>query len=164
MADYELAQLNIARLQAPIDSPALSHFVANLDRINALAERSPGYVWRLQTGDGDATAIRPFGSEYIVNLSVWTDIESLHNYVYQSAHIEIMRRRKEWFEKMREAYSVLWWISKGSEPSVDEAKVKLETLQAEGPTDKAFTFKKPYPKPGEERHRILGNFNDICPA
>jgi len=92
---YELSQLNIALMVAPIDSPILEDFVENLDQINALAEQSPGYVWRLQTDDGNATAVRPSGDEYLVNLSVCKDIESLHNFVYESAHIEIMRRRKE---------------------------------------------------------------------
>lgn len=100
MATYQLAQLNIALMTAPIDSPVMADFVANLDRINALAERSPGYVWRLQTDDGNATALRPFGEEYLVNLSVWRDIESLQDYVYRSAHTEILRRRKEWFTRM----------------------------------------------------------------
>lgn len=92
MATYQLAQLNIALMTAPIDFPVMADFVANLDRINALAARSPRYVWRLQTDDGNATVLRPFGEQYLVNLSVWRDIESLEDYVYRSAHTEILRR------------------------------------------------------------------------
>jgi hypothetical protein len=156
MTSYHLAQLNIARLLAPIDSPTLVDFVANLDRINALAEASPGYVWRLKSDAGDATSIRPFGEDYIVNLSVWEDIESLHNYVYRSGHIEIMRRRKEWFGKMAQAYSVLWWVPRGHIPTALEAKERLMLLQSDGPTGQAFTFKKPYPAPDSEPGQWIG--------
>lgn len=95
MSDYQLAQLNIADMVAPIDSPVLADFVASLDRINALADGSEGFVWRLQTEDGDATAIRHFGEDMLVNMSVWASVEALHGYVYKSAHTDVMRRRKE---------------------------------------------------------------------
>ena len=164
MSGHHLAQLNIARLIEPIDSPRLAEFVANLDRINALAEQSPGYVWRLQTDDGDATAIRPFGEDYLVNVSVWRDIESLHAFVYRSEHTGIMRRRKEWFEKMLEAYSVLWWIPERHTPTVEEAKSRLETLQAVGPSPEAFTFKHPYPAPDDRRATGTAGLDDSCRA
>ncbi len=144
MSRWQLAQLNIAKLAEPLDSPQLADFVANLDRINALAERSPGFVWRLQTDEGDATALRPFGDDYIVNMSVWADLESLRNYVYRSAHVEILRRRNEWFEKTRDAHLVLWWIEAGHIPTTDEARARLEVLQTEGPTQRAFTFSRPF--------------------
>ncbi|MEQ1515830.1 MAG: DUF3291 domain-containing protein, partial [Usitatibacteraceae bacterium] len=96
MSAYELAQLNIAIMKEPLESPALADFVANLDRINTLAEQSPGYIWRLQSDAGDATALRPMGDDTLVNMSVWQDADSLNTYVYKSAHVEIMRRRKEW--------------------------------------------------------------------
>ena len=163
MTDYELAQLNIALMVAPLDSPILSDFVASLDRINAMAEQSPGYVWRLQSDEGSATAVRPFSEEYLVNLSVWKDIESLHNYVYKSAHLAIMRRRKEWFERMRKAYTVLWWVPAGHKPTVAEAKCKLEQLRAAGPSPDAFTFKKPFPAPGTSRSLVLPRFDDTDP-
>lgn len=147
MQEYELAQLNIALMVAPIESPILKDFVDSLDRINELAENSPGYVWRFQTEDGNATAIRPFGEEYLVNLSVWKDIEALHGYVYRSTHAELMRRRKQWFHEIREAYTVLWWIPEGRRPTVYEAKRKLELLREWGPSPEAFTFKKRFPKP-----------------
>ena len=104
MSRYQLAQLNIATLKAPLDDPIMAEFVANLDRINTLADQSPGFVWRLQSDQGDATELRPFGDEILVNLSVWQDTDALRQYVYRSAHTDIMRRRKQWFERMTEAY------------------------------------------------------------
>lgn len=147
MSKFELAQLNVAQMTVPLDSPALEEFVNNLDRVNQLAEQSPGYIWRLQTEEGDATELRPFGEDMLVNLSVWESIEALYNYVYKSPHVEIMRRRKEWFEKINDAYTVLWWIPKGHKPTIEEAKVKLKLLQDSGPSQEAFTFKNSYPNP-----------------
>lgn len=148
VTEYHLAQLNIARLNEPIDSPRLADFVANLDRINALADEAPGFVWRLQSEDGDATDIRPFGDDYLVNISVWEDVESLQRYVYRSAHVDIMRRKKEWFDRMRGSNLVLWWVPKGRLPTEEEARARLERLQAEGPSPEAFTFARPFPPPG----------------
>ena len=164
MSAYQLAQLNIARMVAPIDSPILADFVANLDRINALAERSPGFVWRLQTVGGDATAISHFGENMLVNMSVWASVQALHRYAYKSAHTNIMRRRKEWFEKMREVYSVLWWIRAGHQPSLVEAQAKLEHLRAHGPSAQAFTFRKPFPAPDQLSEGNLSPLGDTCPA
>ncbi|AMC99282.1 DUF3291 domain-containing protein [Halomonas chromatireducens] len=149
MNQYHIAQLNIANLMAPLDSPQLSDFVANLDRINALAEKSPGFVWRLQTEGGDATGIDFFGSDLIVNFSLWESIEALHHYVYQTAHVEIMRRKKEWFHKLGEAHMVLWWVPAGDIPSIEEAATKLSVLRERGPTSEAFTFKKVFAPPSE---------------
>lgn len=147
MTSFNLAQLNIAQLLAPLDSPGLVDFVANLNRINALADAAPGFVWRLQTEDGDSTAIKFFGEDFIVNLSVWENIQVLHNYVYRTAHIEVMRRRSEWFQKMKQAYMVLWWIPVGHIPSLQEAENRLQQLNEHGPSENAFTFKKPFPIP-----------------
>lgn len=99
MSQYELAQLNIALMKEPLESPLLADFVATLGRINALADKAPGFVWRLQTEEGDATALRPLGEDLVVNMSVWKDVESLHAYVYRSDHAKIMSRRKEWFHR-----------------------------------------------------------------
>ena len=134
MSAYELAQLNIALMKEPLDSPGMADFVASLDRINALAEGSPGFVWRLQSDEGNATEFRPLGESTLVNMSVWKDVVSLNQYVYRTAHAEIMRRRAEWFEKMREAFVVLWWVPAGHRPTIDEAIQKLELLRANGPT------------------------------
>lgn len=166
MSAFEIAQLNIARLSAPIDSPQLADFVANLDRVNALADAAPGFVWRLQTEDGDATAIRHFGDDYIVNMSVWRDVQALHDYVYRSAHTQVMRRRKEWFERMREAYMVMWWVPAGHRPSLEEADDRLRRLREHGPTEYAFTFKKAFPAPGElpSRDDPVPDLEGTCPA
>lgn len=147
MSAFELAQLNIALMKAPIDAPEMADFVANLDRINALAEQSPGYRWRLQTDDGNATAIRPFGPEYLVNLSVWADVESLSDYAFKSAHVEILRRRREWFTPMTEPWSVLWWVPAGHRPDEKEARERLEMLRRDGPGQHAFTFRQAWPPP-----------------
>ena len=147
MSKHHLAQLNIAILKEPLDSPALADFVANLDRINALAENSPGYVWRLKSDDNNAVSFRLMGEDSIVNMSVWQDIESLSQYVYKSAHVDIMRRRWEWFERMAEAFMVLWWIPEGHQPSIDEALHQLNHLRAHGPTAVAFTFRNSFPPP-----------------
>ncbi len=162
---WELAQLNIATLLAPLDSPELVDFVANLDRINALAEQSPGFVWRLQSDDGDATNIEHgFGDNVIVNTSVWTSVEDLHNYVYKTAHAQVMRRRKEWFTRMTDAYTVLWWVPQGHRPGLSELQVKLDLLKTNGPCAAAFTFKKCFPKPSEQNSSQSQTFNDQCPA
>ncbi|MDK9559231.1 DUF3291 domain-containing protein [Marinobacter sp. M216] len=164
MTQYHIAQLNVAKLEAPIDSPQLADFVANLDRINALADDSPGFVWRLQTEDGDATGIDYFGSDQIVNLSVWESVEALHDYVYRSVHVEIMRRKKEWFHKLAESHMVLWWVPAGHIPSLEEASEKLQRLRKSGPTNDAFTFKKTFP-PATEAVEISSNtLGGECPA
>ena len=129
MSAYHLAQLNIAWMKAPLESPEMADFVANLARINALAESSPGYVWRLQDEAGDATAIRPFGEEVLVNMSLWQDVQSLSDYVYKSAHTEMLRRRREWFERLEQAHQVLWCVPVGHRPDVSEAAEKLAHLR-----------------------------------
>ena len=144
MIRYQLAQLNLAKMKFAIDDPGMSDFVARLDDINALADSAPGFVWRLQTEDGDATGIDYFGSDYIANMSVWTNLESLHSYIYRSAHNEVMALRKQWFERMTEAYSVLWWVAEGQLPALDEASERLECLRELGPSARAFTFKQAF--------------------
>jgi hypothetical protein len=164
VASFNLAQLNIARLVAPLESPTLVDFVANLDRINALADNTPGFVWRLQTEAGDATAIKHFGEDVIVNMSVWKDTQSLHDYVYRSSHVEVMRRRKEWFQKLTEAYMVLWWVPIGHVPSLEEAELKLKYLRLHGPTVHAFTFKKFFSAPDSKSEAAPVNIVGTCPA
>lgn len=163
MSKYELAEMSIARMKAPLDSPQLADFVANLDSVNQLAERSPGYRWRLQTDDGDATALRPFDEATIVNLSTWKDLKSLRDYVFSEGHVAIMRRRREWFEHLREAYLVCWWVPAGHRPTVEEAKQRLEHLRTHGPSEHAFTFKKPFPPPDQVSEPVQP-FLDECPA
>jgi hypothetical protein len=145
---WELAQLNVGLMKGPRESPVMAEFVASLDRINAIADASPGFVWRLQTEEGDATAIRPCAdANVIVNLSVWRDLESLRRYVYESEHLQLVRRRKEWFERMDQAFQVLWWVPKGHRPTVGEAIERLELLRHIGPSAEAFDFRYPHPAP-----------------
>jgi hypothetical protein len=165
MYSYELAQLNIGIIRGPMDSPLMAEFAANLQRINALAEAASGFVWRLQTEAGDATAIRPFENEnMLLNMSVWRDVESLNRYVYRSAHVAVMRRRKEWFERMHEAFLVLWWVPSGHRPSVDEALAKLDLLRSQGPSAEAFTFRQAFPPPDSPGAQRPVTFGDECPV
>lgn len=163
MSQYELAQLNIAVMKEPLTSPVMADFVANLDRINALAEGSPGFVWRLKGDGNDATSLRPMGEDTIVNMSVWRDVASLNDYVYRSDHVDVMRRRKEWFERMREAYVVLWWVRKGHRPTVVEALERLELLRKNGATAAAFTFRHAFLAPDMQAQPAI-DFGDECPA
>jgi hypothetical protein len=115
MSRFELAQMNVARLRAPLDSPQLADFVGALDRINAVADGSSGFVWRLQDDSGNATALQPMGVDIIINMSVWKDAQSLQAFTYRSDHAGVMKRRREWFEKM-DLYLVLWWVPRGHRP------------------------------------------------
>jgi hypothetical protein len=145
-AKAHLAQVNIGRMKAPLEDPVMAGFVGRLDEINALADRSPGFVWRLQTDAGNATYLRPYDDDRIIfNMSVWQSLEDLRAYVYKSAHVEVMRHRMEWFQKFEAPYMALWWVPAGHVPSVDEAKKRLEHLTAHGPTPFAFTFKTTFP-------------------
>jgi len=165
MSRYHLAQLNVGIIKAPLESPVMADFVNNLDRINALAEASPGFVWRLQTEEGNATALRPTEDEsFLVNMSVWEDADSLSRFVFKSAHVEIMRRRREWFERMVEAYLVLWWVPKGHVPTVDEALARLARVREHGPTPEAFTFRTAFPPPDAAPDRTPFAFGNECPA
>jgi heme-degrading monooxygenase HmoA len=154
--DYVLAEVNIGRLLAPIDSPLIADFVAALDSVNATADAAPGFVWRLQTEDGNATAVGGFerdaagaGGGVVINLSVWESVEALAAYAFGDEHLAVLRRRREWFEKMREAYLVLWWVPRGHIPSVAEAEERLHYLRAHGPTPYAFTLRQHFPPPGD---------------
>jgi hypothetical protein len=139
---YHLAEVNIARMLAPLDDPIMDEFVANLVPINTLAEKSPGFVWRLQSEEGDATALRVFDDErIIINLTVWESVDALFQFAYNSQHTDFFRRRKEWFEKMDKPVLVMWWVPEGHNPTPAEAKEKLELLEKYGPTPLAFTFK-----------------------
>ncbi|MGH9848148.1 MAG: DUF3291 domain-containing protein, partial [Blastocatellia bacterium] len=147
---HHLAQINIGRMLAPLDDPIMAEFVASLGEINALADGSPGFVWRFQTEEGDATAIRPYDDDrIIVNFSVWKTVEDLKTYVYQSAHAQVMRRRRQWFEKFEGMYMALWWVEAGHLPDISEAKERLEYLNQYGESERAFTFKQPFGPPGK---------------
>jgi hypothetical protein len=143
---HHLAQCNVSRLLAPLDTPQLADFVAGLGPVNALADASPGFVWRLQDDDGVATSIRAFDDESVIlNLSVWESAEALADFAYRSGHRDVMRRRREWFAPIDEAQLVLWWVPAGHVPDVDEAKDRLELLRRVGPSPAAFTFRSAYP-------------------
>jgi Domain of unknown function (DUF3291) len=160
---WHLAQVNVARLLAPLESPQLAGFVEALDPINAIADGSPGFVWRLQTEDGDATAIRPYDDDRIlVNMSVWESVEALGRFVFESRHLEVLRRRREWFEKMAEAYLALWWIPAGTIPKIAEARSRLDCLRRNGPTPYAFTLRESFPSP-EATDSVIDD-RWLCPA
>jgi hypothetical protein len=151
MLQYHLAQINIARMLAPIDDPLMAGFVAQLSPINALAESSPGFVWRLQSEDGDATSIKIYGDDMIIiNLTVWENVEALRQYVYKSAHSGVMRDRRRWFEKFDGPYYALWWIPAGHLPDPQEGKERLEYLREHGDSTYAFSFKNVFAAPGIE--------------
>lgn len=158
-AAYELAQVNIARLKAPLDSPQLKDFVDNLDPVNADAEAADGFVWRLKGDSGDATDVRVFGDEWlIINLTMWRDTNALTAYMYQGRHREMLARRREWFERVQEAMTALWWVPAGHRPTVAEAESRLLHLRTNGPTPYAFTLRTSFPPQGAEP--LLGKVPD----
>ncbi len=158
-----LAQLNVARLRAPMDDPIIDDFRVNLEPINALAEASPGFVWRLQDETGDATSIKPFGDELeIVNLTVWESIDALADFTYRSGHVAFLRRRRDFFEAPSKPILCLWWIPEGSIPTVEEAIDRLAHLRAHGPTPTSFTFRHRFEPDGDDAQ--LGSERDACPA
>jgi uncharacterized protein DUF3291 len=145
-SSYHLAQANVARVRAPIDSPKLAEFVALLEPINAIADASPGFVWRLQSDDGDATSINVFDDdELLVNMSVWETVEQLRAFVFETRHLEVFQRRKEWFHRIAEAHLALWWIPAGQVPTVADAEKRITYVRVHGPTPYAFTLADPFP-------------------
>lgn len=159
---HDLAQVNVALAREPLDSALLADFVAALGPINALADASPGFVWRLQGDQGDATSVRGFGDErIIVNMSTWESLDALADFVFKSAHSAVMRQRRKWFAPMMDVYVALWWVPSGHRPSVREAEDRLASLRKNGPSPVAFTFKQPFPPPGLARPSAR---NDHCSA
>ena len=169
--DYLLAQVNIARMREPLDSPLLADFVAALDPVNAAADAAPGFVWRLQTEDGNATAVHAFewdqagSAGVLVNMSVWESVEALAGYVYSDAHRQVLRRRRQWFERMAAAHTALWWIPCGHTPTTGEAEERVIHLRAFGPTPHAFTLKEHFPPPDADGSRPIRSPQEwTCPA
>jgi hypothetical protein len=162
--NYHLAQANIGRFRAPIESAVMEGFRNQLDPINAVADRSPGFVWRLQTEDGNATAIRPYAGDDLmaINMSVWESLESLQHFVYKTSHVETLRARKQWFEPLDGPILVLWWIPAGQIPSVADAQDRLAHLKEHGPTPYAFTFRTPFAAPDEPSAVIDGLDAELC--
>jgi hypothetical protein len=148
-----LAQVNVARARAPIDNEIMRPFVEALDQINALAERSAGFVWRFKTESGNATSVVAFDDpRLILNISVWTDIEALQNYVYRTMHGKFFAKRGDWFEKMTGPHLSLWWIAINQYPTVVDAKLRLSSLARNGETPFAFTFRKSFDRPSDASH------------
>lgn len=166
MAKYHLAQVNIGRVKAPLEDPVMAGFVNRLDELNALADSSPGFVWRLQTNEGDATYFRPYPHDdrILMNMSVWETIEALRHYVYKTSHAELLRQRHEWFEKFVGAYTALWWVPVGHRPSIDEMKKRLANLDKHGPTQYAFNFKTTFQPDDEFQQGIDWSSFEPCPA
>ncbi len=145
---YYLAQINIALMKAPLEDPIMAEFAEAIEGINALAEKSPGFIWRLKTSSGNATDIRAYPDpKMLVNVSVWQSIEQLKVYVYKSLHGDFFVRRRQWFEKYQGEHFAMWWIPVGHLPTVEEGKAKLEYLELHGNSPQSFTFAKPYPSP-----------------
>jgi hypothetical protein len=146
----QLSQLNVARLKHELDHPDLQPFVDALDAVNAMADEAPGFVWRLQEeGLGNATSVRPWGEDMIVNLSVWTDLASLEAYVYGAAHAAVLKQRRLFFTRMETPTLVLWWVPDGHRPSLQEAKERLQRLESEGVSPYAFTLRTAFDPDGE---------------
>lgn len=146
---YALAQLNIGRLLAPLESDQLSGFVAALEPINALADAAPGFIWRLTGADGDdATSERFFGeTDLLLNMSVWRDLAALNDFVFRGPHVEVMRQRRSWFFPMTELYTALWWVPADVRPTIADAEERLLHLREHGPTEYVFNFRQPFPAP-----------------
>jgi hypothetical protein len=164
MGDWEIAQVNIALPVAPLTEPELRWFVDALEPVNAVADAAPGFRWRLQTEDGDATSVRAFGDDrLIVNMSVWDSIETLGDFVYRDpAHLAVLRRKRESFRRLGKPHTVLWWVPAGHRPTVAEAEERLDHLREHGPTARAFTFRSPFPTPDHEVIRTRPDW--YCPA
>jgi heme-degrading monooxygenase HmoA len=162
---FQLAQVNIGRARGEMTDPVMAGFVARLAEINALADASPGFVWRLQTEDGDATAVRPYAdTRILINLSVWADLAALRAYVYRSPHATVMRDRRTWFERFDHVYVALWWVRAGHRPTVAEAVERLSHLEQHGPTAHGFTFAEPFEASGRPVPREDVPRGDACPT
>jgi hypothetical protein len=162
--DHHLAQANIARFLAPPGDPLLADFMAGLDPVNAVADVAPGFVWRLQTHEGNATSLRPDPTDetLLINMSVWTSVETLADFVYrQTDHLAFLRRRREWFNRMASHHQALWWIPAGTVPTVPEAMARVAHLDAHGPTPEAFTFRQRFGPPGAAEV-LSADARDVC--
>lgn len=149
MSAWHLAQVNVGRMRGQRGDPVVAGFYTELDRLNAIADASPGFVWRLQGDGNDATDLRPTPDPlFLINMSLWTDADALFAYVYRTAHVGVMAGRREWFDRMDGAYQALWWVPAGHRPTIDEALAKLWLLDRYGPGPQAFTFKARFPAPG----------------
>jgi hypothetical protein len=166
VSSWEIAQVNIALPVVPLSEPELDWFVEALAPVNAVADAAPGFRWRMQTEDGDATAIRAFGDDrLIVNMSVWDSVEALADFVYRDpAHVAVLRRKREGFTRLGAVHQVLWWVPAGHRPTVAEAEERLTHLRENGPTPWAFTFRASFPPPGADEDLLRGREDWRCRA
>jgi Domain of unknown function (DUF3291) len=149
VADYQLAQVNIGRIRGPMDSEVMAEFAAALDPVNAIADAAPGFVWRLQDDDGNATSIHVFDDDrMLINMSVWASLDALADFVMRTEHRDYLRRRREWFERIEQPFVALWWVPAGHLPTPAEAKERVDHLAEHGPTPHAFSFRQAFPPPG----------------
>ncbi|MBN9748080.1 DUF3291 domain-containing protein [Amycolatopsis sp. A1MSW2902] len=146
MTEHHLAQLNVGILRHPLEDPRMHGFTSMLDTLNEVADNAPGFVWRLvEDGGNDATSLRTsLGDDVLVNMSVWESRDALWDYVYRSGHLDMLRRRSEWFELPKAPFQVLWWVPAGQVPTVEEAVERLELLREKGPSPSAFGFRDSY--------------------
>jgi hypothetical protein len=167
---FDLAQVNVSRLLAPLESPQLAPFMAALDELNAEGDAASGFLWRLQTEDGNATAVKAFGWDVagshgvIVNLTTWQSVEALAGFVFSGRHLEIMRQRRQWFHQAAEATTALWWVPSGHRPSTDEAEDRVRQLRRHGPSADSFTLRKPYSASGQAAADVHSSDDWLCPT
>ena len=147
---WQLAQLNVARMLGEYDAPGMADFRNALERVNALAEGSPGFAWRWITPPGDTSEERVFGRGVLVNVSVWESVDALRAFAYAGPHLDFLRRRREWFAPTESANLALWWVPAGHRPSLEEARERLALLDAEGPGPRAFSFRAVFAPPGQD--------------
>jgi Domain of unknown function (DUF3291) len=152
---FYLAQINVALMKAPLNDPIMAEFAAALDDINAIADQSPGFIWRLQTAEGNATTIQAYSDpKILVNISVWQSVELLKAYVYKSLHGEFFIRRRQWFERYQGEHFAMWWVPADHRPTVEEGRAKLDYLTRHGDSPEAFTFANPFPMPAKSFESI----------
>ena len=167
---FDLAQVNVSRLLAPLDSPLLAEFMAALDEVNASGDQAAGFRWRLQTEDGNATSVRAFGWDVgdshgvIVNLTTWTSVQALADFAFSGQHLQVMRGRRQWFERAAEPMTALWWVPAGHRPSTGEAEERVRWLRRHGPTPSAFTFRTPFAQPDRPEDVLRSDDGWLCPA
>ncbi len=150
---HQLAEFNIATMRFPLEDQRMRDFTESLNSVNAIADASPGFVWRLQSDEGDATSIRlNDDASLLLNLSVWESLDALRAFYLDAPHGQYLRRRAEWFEHARQPYVALWWVPSGHRPSAEEADKRLSMLREDGPTEGSFDFSHPFPMPGAVRH------------
>jgi hypothetical protein len=149
MPAWQIAQMNVGTVRYPTGDPRIAEFMQRLDEINTLAETSRGFVWRLQSEQGNATDIILTDNPlFLVNMSVWESVESLFDFVYRTSHQKVMAKRREWFERPTGPYQVLWWMPTGSIPTPEQGLERLRHLERHGPTPHAFTFRQKFPPSG----------------